>query len=624
MTIASVDIDAPVDLNTISNLSVAITVQMIEISTSNMTAHDRSHPDYKFAVRLYEEELRGLQQIEADARVARRIERGEDIDTDAANVADTIPRIFGHTVGDERYDPDLQLAERLARGEFVPSSYGLPEHDDVPEDESPEDPKGKGKASVVPKSPKKSNAAGKRPQASRGSVTGSTTAGARASTPQTKTSRSPLHKVQVSKRRAAKSSTPPRTRSKTAASTAPSQCTPKPPNPEEEISQLQDLLQVLATSAGWTFNWQDDEPTTSAQAAAKRYKEELSAICNICGDMVQNYRVFSLDCGHRYCVECLRDHIMHVVNRNSQYPPRCCEPLPLTFAAEVLMEVELNKLLDLRDAYESSKQVSCHECKEDILQASIQNASAYCVSCAKFTCTHCGKELHDGLCPEDKDTAMLLETAQKEGWSKCEKCSSVVELTVGCFHMTCRCGHEFCYLCGVPWKTCNCPSSSENSVLGRIREATGKGAELLKQRWAASRIYKHDSQQLDQFKSQAINRHQKKMDLRQSLHALRVEKQDERQLAEQIILLRTEIAELQAGGKSPTADVKRRKKEKEANDGAVVGKVIVAKGLKAAETKGKKGKKPVVPSKKGKERAKDVGGPDTGEIVTKIMNYVEE
>ncbi|KAK6349553.1 hypothetical protein TWF696_005837 [Orbilia brochopaga] len=602
MTVVAVDIDPPLDL------SAAITAQMLEISTSN--AYDRSHPDFQFAVRLLEEELRGLQQIEADARVARRLDRGEDINT--PRVADTVPRIFTDANGDQ-VQSDLHLAESLARGENVPSSYGLPEHGAS----SDENYITEGPAKAKP--PKKSNAAGKRPQHPRGSVSGNSSGGARTSTPQTKASRSPLHKVQVSKKTRAKPSVPPKPRQAKAPTTS-SKNIPKAPNPEEELSQLQDLLQVLAMSAGWTFNWQDDEPTTSAQAAAKRYKEELSAICNICGDMHQNYRVFSLDCGHRYCVDCLRDHIMHVVNRKSQYPPRCCEPLPLVFAAEVLMETELNKLLDLRDAFESSKQVSCHECKEDILQGSIQDSSAFCVSCEKFTCTHCGKELHDGLCPEDKDTAMLLETARKEGWSKCEKCNHVVELTVGCFHMTCRCGHSFCYLCGVPWKTCDCPSSSENSVLGRIREATGKGADLLKQRWAASRIYKHDTEQLDQFKSQAISSHRKKMDLRQSLHELRIEKQDMRQIAEQIILLRTEIAELQ-GTIDHAAEARRRKKEKEAHEGKAVGKVVVARGLKAAEKKGKRGKKP---SKKGKERARDAGPGNTGEIVTKIMSYVEE
>jgi hypothetical protein len=28
--------------------------------------------------------------------------------------------------------------------------------------------------------------------------------------------------------------------------------------------------------------------------------------------------------------------------------------------------------------------------------------------------------------------------------------------------MICRCSHAFCYLCGVPWKTCTCPQWDED------------------------------------------------------------------------------------------------------------------------------------------------------------------
>ena len=33
----------------------------------------------------------------------------------------------------------------------------------------------------------------------------------------------------------------------------------------------------------------------------------------------------------------------------------------------------------------------------------------------------------------------------------------MVELTEGCNHMTCRCTAEFCIVCGLKWKTCDCP-----------------------------------------------------------------------------------------------------------------------------------------------------------------------
>ncbi|EGX43136.1 hypothetical protein AOL_s00215g745 [Orbilia oligospora ATCC 24927] len=556
-----------------SPLSEAIAAQISEISMSK--SHGHGDADFEFAVRLLQEDLRTLQQKESDPRVPRSSRRGGRPDVAASSGRDRrrpsndLPRrTTQDSVKQAQIRSDRELAEALERGED-PFAW----------------PRGTSTTSNIQDEQENNSEAG--PNSRKVTRTSSKAAGRALP-------RGPLF------------GTPP--------SSAVNQ---QHRDPEQEISELKDILQALAASIGWTQDWEEDAPTTSASASLKRYKEELSSICNICNETYQNYAVFTLKCKHRYCVECLRDHILHAFGQPGSELPRCCgEALPLTYAGEVLMESELNQLMDRRDAQESSKQISCVGCKKDLLQGSIKDNSAYCIDCAKFTCIHCAKDLHDGICPEDKDMAMLLETAKNEGWSKCGKCNHLVELTIGCFHMTCRCGHQFCYLCGVEWKTCGCPSSSEHSVLGRIREATGKGAELLRQGWENSKAYVLSKEQLDAFKEQAMEYHREKMDLRQSLHRLREEKQLERQIAEQIILLRTEILEFQ--GQVDHAEMNRKRRQmKELEDGKALGEKIVAKGLKtAAVNKAKK------PSKKGKERARDVEGGDTKVIMAKIMNYV--
>lgn len=43
-----------------------------------------------------------------------------------------------------------------------------------------------------------------------------------------------------------------------------------------------------------------------------------------------------------------------------------------------------------------------------------------------------------------------------KNFKQCPKCRRWVEKTQGCDHMTCRCGGEFCYKCGGPYRNCYC------------------------------------------------------------------------------------------------------------------------------------------------------------------------
>ncbi|KAJ1381718.1 IBR domain [Sesbania bispinosa] len=46
----------------------------------------------------------------------------------------------------------------------------------------------------------------------------------------------------------------------------------------------------------------------------------------------------------------------------------------------------------------------------------------------------------------------LKSLATRSLWRQCVKCNHLIELAEGCYHMTCRCGYEFCYNCGAQWK----------------------------------------------------------------------------------------------------------------------------------------------------------------------------
>lgn len=47
---------------------------------------------------------------------------------------------------------------------------------------------------------------------------------------------------------------------------------------------------------------------------------------------------------------------------------------------------------------------------------------------------------------------------------RCPNCGIFIERSGGCNHMTCRCRHEYCWLCGKSWGSCDCPLYGGNKA----------------------------------------------------------------------------------------------------------------------------------------------------------------
>ncbi|KAG6001905.1 hypothetical protein E4U21_003655 [Claviceps maximensis] len=91
-----------------------------------------------------------------------------------------------------------------------------------------------------------------------------------------------------------------------------------------------------------------------------------------------------------------------------------------------------------------------------------------------FTCTICRGPLHgDDDCPQDYEMTLTNILAEQEGWKRCFNCYAMVEHREACEHMTCRCGAEFCYVCGLRWKTCRCTVEQ----LNELKEAAARRRE---------------------------------------------------------------------------------------------------------------------------------------------------
>lgn len=97
--------------------------------------------------------------------------------------------------------------------------------------------------------------------------------------------------------------------------------------------------------------------------------------------------------------------------------------------------------------------------------------AARCAS-GHATCTICRGPQHEGLdaCPLDRELLRTNELAEEEGWQRCHGCRAFVEHREACQHMTCRCGAEFCYVCGARWRTCACTMEQLEALKERAGE----------------------------------------------------------------------------------------------------------------------------------------------------------
>lgn len=50
-------------------------------------------------------------------------------------------------------------------------------------------------------------------------------------------------------------------------------------------------------------------------------------------------------------------------------------------------------------------------------------------------------------------------------YRQCKKCKFVIQKNQGCNHMTCRCGFQFCYVCGANWQQAHYGNHDENGNL---------------------------------------------------------------------------------------------------------------------------------------------------------------
>ncbi|KAG8933607.1 hypothetical protein FRC02_011529 [Tulasnella sp. 418] len=168
---------------------------------------------------------------------------------------------------------------------------------------------------------------------------------------------------------------------------------------------------------------------------------------------------------HKYCVNCIAQHVQTELQKGSQdksvFPIRCPECPQGSWSitddvAERILGPSLLEKWHFQKLLDSIVKVHCPypKCSALVEVPSPERLrDATCPACQRMICVKCRAPWHTGLtCAEfaDQNTAdqLTYDLAKRSGWRRCPRCKMIVERSSGCPHMSCRCGHHFCYRCG--------------------------------------------------------------------------------------------------------------------------------------------------------------------------------
>ncbi|KAL3530612.1 hypothetical protein ACH5RR_009934 [Cinchona calisaya] len=232
-----------------------------------------------------------------------------------------------------------------------------------------------------------------------------------------------------------------------------------------------------------------------AESSAER---SLYETCVICFEDVSVGQIFSVDgCMHRYCHSCMKQHVE--VKMLHGMVPKCphesCDSELIIDSCSKFLTPKLVEIMKQRKKEASipvAEKVYCPypKCstlmsKSEILEYSKgsydigeRSGIRKCMKCNRLFCIDCKVPWHNRMsCVDYKrrnpnppaEDLKLKTLAARNLWRQCVKCNHMIELAAGCYHMTCRCGYEFCYTCGAEWKnkkaTCSCPLWDEDHIV---------------------------------------------------------------------------------------------------------------------------------------------------------------
>lgn len=235
----------------------------------------------------------------------------------------------------------------------------------------------------------------------------------------------------------------------------------------------------------------DNIPDKTDGKSSSGYDRTTMLQCEVCSEEKESGAIYQLHCDHLYCSVCLQRLAEASMTDESLFPPRCCrKPIPIERISASLTPDIVERFNVRKLEMETPNRIYCssRECSSFIHPHNVVADLATCQKCGIVTCAICKAESHAGDCPSDPAIQNLRQLSSEKGWQSCYNCHRVIELTMGCNHITydpqsladnitiltwkksCYCRAEFCYHCGQKWQTCFCEIWEEENLVLRAAQ----------------------------------------------------------------------------------------------------------------------------------------------------------
>ncbi|KAH7070485.1 hypothetical protein BKA63DRAFT_579073, partial [Paraphoma chrysanthemicola] len=223
----------------------------------------------------------------------------------------------------------------------------------------------------------------------------------------------------------------------------------RPTNDSSSDQNDDDAMSATDDSAESDESENEDSESKTEDIFAERESEnepqpepQPEIVCCACSEPYPKRNTIELDCKpdlHSYCHQCVEELFNVSVHKDSAlFPPRCCQTrIPFALCRSFIPNNLMQEIEAKQQDYENKNATFCSEttCSKLIPADCIEAGVGMCTACNHRTCTVCKGVAHEGVCPQDEQTKLLVATAGMVMWQTCAQCRNMVELDVGCFHI---------------------------------------------------------------------------------------------------------------------------------------------------------------------------------------------